>query len=275
MTAEQKSAGHRVRKARQTAQAGFTLIELLVVIAIIAILAAMLLPALARAKDKAKQINCVSNLKQLTTAALLYQNDANESPGTINYGAVATLWMETLMSHYSRVSAIRLCPNAPDRNPIPTATTEGDAATAWFWAQTGTNYSGSYGMNSWLYTYEGASQWDADRTKYFLKDTSITTPSKTPFFMDAVWPDLWPTADSPPARNLFLGDRASGRMSRCTISRHLMNPRSAPRSVAPGKLLPGGIIISFADGHAEVVKLENLWQQYWHRGYTPPAQRPN
>jgi len=120
---------------------GFTLIELLVVIAIIAILAAILFPVFARAREKARQSSCLSNVKQLMLAVQQYVQDYDERvPSHGNWGAVSLHWSEQIYP-YVKNPGVFGCPSAASASP----TTEDEID--------------NYFNFSWNYYGNGALRW--------------------------------------------------------------------------------------------------------------------
>jgi len=103
-----------------TKRNGFTLIELLVVIAIIAILAAILFPVFAQAREKARQTQCMSNLRQSATAVLMYAQDADErfpmaiyAPAQRTGGGNCVMTVFDVIQPYMKNTGIMQCPSDP------------------------------------------------------------------------------------------------------------------------------------------------------------------
>ena len=262
----------------------FTLVELLVVIAVIAVLAALLLPSLSSAKHQSWDTNCLSNLKQITQAGMMYLDEY----GTVL--AADTNHLDTWLGElkpYGYTSNLAVCPaTRVSARPTPDSMNGGSASLEWgVWPA---NYpmplSGSYGINGWFLSYNPDDPNDLTWAEpppppaannplfVFTKPGFVVRPVQTPLFADSVFWCEYPLEFDHAAQDLSLGQwyNVLG-MQRCTIWRHGGKTLTAPykvSTIAPIKL-PGAINIGFDDGHAQLVNLRNLWSLYWHRNWKP------
>jgi prepilin-type processing-associated H-X9-DG protein len=144
-----------------------------------------------------------------------------------------------------------------------------------------TNRAGSYGINMHLLNASLHRHDPVGRasTNDYTLESQVQQPMATPVLADCVGPWVTPFADDPAPKNLVYGSggggfRGASGMHTVAIPRHGSRPNPVPTDWPANKSLPGAVNVAFFDGHGEAVKLDQLWQLYWHRNYKPLTKRP-
>lgn len=214
-------------------KSGFTLIELLIVIAIIAILAGVLFPAFAKARESARRISCLSNMRQIGAGFMMYSADENDYFPLTNHAGPGLSWVDTVNSYIHDKNILRCVNDGSTNWNTPIAPSTSIRRT-------------SYYLNSYL-----------PGTGQYAQVSSLKSPSRVIYMAespegstsDHFHPSLWGvpydstvgrTATSNPYTTLW--DSANDITLEIALERHTET-----------------FNVLYADGHAKNVRWKSVW----------------